>query len=95
VLLSAEQLAAYPGVYAIMPPMFLKIFIADGKLMAQATGQGAFVLDPAGNDVFTAKAYGIEIKFGRDGSGSVVMLGLLQGGMELKGERMKESPGGG
>ena len=63
--------------------------------MAQASGQGAFALDPAGNDVFTAKAYGIEIRFERNAAGKVVMLGLLQGGMELKGERMKETPGGG
>lgn len=95
VVLSAEQLAAYSGVYAIMPPMFLKVFVEDGKLMAQATGQGAFALDSEGNDVFSAKAYGIEIKFERDASGKVVMMGFLQGSMELKGQRMNEKPSGG
>jgi serine-type D-Ala-D-Ala carboxypeptidase/endopeptidase len=95
VVLTATQLAEYPGVYAILPPMFLKVFIADGALMAQATGQGAFALEAAGNDVFTAKAYGIEIKFGRDANGKVAMLGLLQGGRELKGERLQETPAGG
>jgi hypothetical protein len=78
-----------------MPPMFLKVFVEDGKLMAQATGQGAFALDSEGNDVFSAKAYGIEIKFERDASGKVVMMGFLQGSMELKGQRMNEKPSGG
>lgn len=95
ITLTEAELAAYPGIYSIMPPTFLKVFVADGKLMAQASGQGAFALDPAGDDVFTAKAYGIEIRFERNAAGKVVMLGLLQGGMELKGERMKETPGGG
>lgn len=95
ITLSESELAAYPGVYSIMPPTFLKVFVSEGKLMAQASGQGAFALDPAGNDVFTAKAYGIEIRFERDAAGKVIMLGLLQSGMELKGERMREAPGGG
>jgi CubicO group peptidase (beta-lactamase class C family) len=95
VMLTPAQLADYPGVYAIMPPTFLKVFIENGRLMAQASGQGAFVLDAAGEDVFTAKAYGIEIRFERDAAGKVVMLGLLQAGMELKGARMAEKPGGG
>lgn len=83
--LTAAQLQAYAGTYAITSAFALKVFTEGGVLMAQATGQGAFPLDPAGNDVFTAVAFGIEIRFIRSESGVVVALELLQGGQRLKG----------
>ena len=36
------QLRAYAGTYTLMSQFDLKVFVDDGKLMAQATGQGAF-----------------------------------------------------
>jgi len=76
----AEQLQAYPGVYALGPNFDLKVFVENGNLMAQATGQGAFPLDMKTKDQFAADAYGIEIHFERDASGNVKSLQLLQAG---------------
>ncbi len=85
--LSAEQLAEYSGMYPLMPNFALKVFAENGQLMAQASGQGAFALDSAGKDVFTASAFGIEIRFTRGQDGKVSGLRLLQGGNEMKGSK--------
>jgi len=74
------QWQAYVGSYALGPNFDLKVFIENDKLMAQATGQGAFEVEPKAADQFSADAYGIEIRFQRDASGAVTDLQLLQGG---------------
>ncbi len=97
--MSATQLQAYSGIYNLMPGFDLKVFVQDGKLMAQATGQGAFEIEANGKDRFTADAFGIEIQFERDatsaGNGSkndaedraVKSLALLQAGKTLRGDK--------
>ena len=85
--LSAEQLAEYSGMYPLMPNFALKVFAENGQLMAQASGQGAFALDSAGKDVFSASAFGIEIRFTRGEDGKVSGLRLLQAGNEMKGSK--------
>jgi len=76
----AEQLQAYAGVYALGPNFELKVFVEQGSLMAQATGQGAFEIEQTAKDQFAAEAYGIEVHFERDAAGSVRSLKLLQAG---------------
>lgn len=85
--LTNEQLAAFAGNYALMPGFVLTVRARDGKLHAQATGQGEFPLDAAGADTFEAAAYGIEIVFKRDQAGAVASLDLHQGGQVLSGKR--------
>ncbi|MBB1089489.1 serine hydrolase [Lysobacter sp. SG-8] len=86
---AAGLLSDYAGTYPLAPTdMTLTVSERDGVLHAQATGQGAFALVPAGGDVFRADAFGIEIRFQRDGSGRVVALALHQGGQVLGGERL-------
>ena len=85
--LSAEQLAEYSGMYPLMPNFALKVFAENGQLMAQASGQGAFALNSAGKDIFSASAFGIEIRFTRGEDGKVSGLRLLQGGNEMKGSK--------
>lgn len=87
VAVDAGTLAAYAGSYPLMPGFALKVFVEGGTLMAQATGQGAFALDAAGDDVFRADAFGIEIRFERGEDGAVSRLALHQGGQILRGER--------
>ncbi len=77
---SVEQLQAYVGVYALAPNFDLKVFVENGSLMAQATGQGAFEVEAQAKDQFAADAYGIEIHFEREAEGAVKSLKLLQGG---------------
>ncbi len=81
-----EQLAGYSGLYPLASGFALKVFVENGELMAQATGQAAFVLSAAGKDRFMADAYGIEIRFTRV-AGQVTALELLQGGQVLRGAK--------
>ena len=85
--LDAKTLDGYAGSYPLMPGFALKVFVEDGGLQAQATGQGAFALQAAGKDVFRADAFGIEIRFSRGADGAVAALVLKQGGQTLQGPR--------
>jgi CubicO group peptidase (beta-lactamase class C family) len=84
---SAEALRAYAGEYPLQPGFALRVFVDGSTLMAQATGQGAFALDPAGNDRFEAAAFGIVIDFERGDDGLVRALTLAQGGGAMRGVR--------
>jgi hypothetical protein len=85
--LSPADLAAYAGHYPLMPSFSLDVREQGGVLYAQATGQGAFPLDATAEDTFEAPAYGIEIRFHRDGSGRVESLELHQAGHVMRGKR--------
>jgi serine-type D-Ala-D-Ala carboxypeptidase/endopeptidase len=80
-------LADYAGDYTLMPGFALKVDSADGRLRAQATGQGAFPLDATGADAFAAPAFGIELRFQRGADGEVTALELHQRGQVLRGTR--------
>ena len=85
--LSPAELAAYAGDYPLMPSFSLNVRERDGRLYAQATGQGAFPLDPTATDTFEAAAVGVEIRFRRDGTGKVESLELHQAGRVMHGVR--------
>ena len=85
--LSAEQLQAYAGQYPLQPGFVLSVRTRDGKLHAQATGQGEFPLEAAAVDAFAAPAFGIEILFKRGPKGEVQSLELHQAGQVLRGTR--------
>lgn len=83
----ASALDEYAGTYPLMPGFDLRVFVEGERLMAQATGQGAFALDPAGGDRFTAAAFGIVIDFERGDDGGISALRLAQGGGLMRGQR--------
>ncbi|WP_162435261.1 serine hydrolase [Pseudoxanthomonas koreensis] len=85
--LSAADLAAYAGDYPLAPSFSLNVREEAGRLLAQATGQGAFPLEPTARDLFEAPAFGIEIRFLRDADGNVESLELHQAGQVLRGKR--------
>jgi serine-type D-Ala-D-Ala carboxypeptidase/endopeptidase len=85
--LKPDQLQAYAGTYSLMPGFDLKVFVEGAKLMAQATGQGAFEIEAKAKDQFTADAFGIEVQFERDSNNAVKKLALLQGGQTLRGDK--------
>src|SRR5690606_26888116 len=60
---AGADLSAYPGTYQLAGGMNLRIFVEDGRLFGQATGQGAFPLEPAGEHSFTFPPAGIRITF--------------------------------
>lgn len=64
VKLSAGEMAKYTGVYASTQiPLKITISVKENTLMAQATGQAAFPLEPAGTDQFKFEQAGVEIQF--------------------------------
>lgn len=77
--LSAEQLATLAGIYSTSPQFKLTVRARDGKLFAQATGQGEFELFATGPRKFFAKITPLQIEFAGD-SGQPESLVIEQGG---------------
>lgn len=62
--LSEEEMEAYTGTFSSeMFPMDIEIFIQNGNLMAQATGQGAFPLTVNSHTVMSFEPAGIVLEF--------------------------------
>ncbi|MDU0354714.1 serine hydrolase domain-containing protein [Paraglaciecola aquimarina] len=80
--LPESELAKYQGVFASQDiPLKITIKVENGKLMAQATGQGPFVLTPFSNSEFRFAPAGIAMLFGLDdGSVDYRRFQLKQGG---------------
>lgn len=81
----------WAGEYELMPGFVLRIFERDGRLMGQATGQGAFELTPSDGDKVEAKAFGISISFLRDAAGLVTSMVFRQGGQTLPATKRSAS----
>ena len=84
---AAAQLAAYAGDYPLMPGFVLKVFVQDGVLHIQGTGQQALPTTAVAADVFAVEQVGAEFRFERDDAGAVTAVTLHQGGQVLRGEK--------
>lgn len=84
---AAEDLSQYEGTYALAPTFKINVFVEGGKLMGQATGQGANQLFSEGNDRFFLTVVDAQIQFNRDDSGAIDSLTLFQGGQEIPAPR--------
>jgi len=80
---AAEALASLAGVYALNSQFKLNVRARDGKLFAQATGQGEFELFASQARRFFARVTPLELVFDGD-SGSPAALTLLQAGQRLR-----------
>ncbi|MEL7729317.1 serine hydrolase [Citromicrobium bathyomarinum] len=82
-------LDAYEGTYALSPSFKIKVFVEDGKLMTQATGQAAFELfaQEGEEDFFFLKVVDAQLRFNRDAAGDVRSLTLYQNGQEITGTK--------
>lgn len=78
--LPVSTLQDYVGTYPMAPNFVIRVFLKDGQLFAQATGQQAFVLHASRRDAFFADVSGIRIDFVRDAHGKVDALVLHQAG---------------
>ncbi len=87
VVVPAEALRAYEGVYDLAPEFSITIAVVDGGLTAQATGQQQLPLFAEGPDAFFLRVVDARITFTRDASGAVTGLVLHQGGREAPGTR--------
>lgn len=74
----ASILLSYEGVYSSPEfPLKLTIFVRDGQLFGQATGQPSFLLEAENDQIFRHDAYNIRITFGEQ------QLELKQGGLKI------------
>jgi CubicO group peptidase (beta-lactamase class C family) len=83
IVLPAAALQALAGSYALNPQFKLAVRVENGKLLAQATGQGAFELFATSEREFFARVAEIVIRFDGD-SGVPAALTLRQGGQALR-----------
>ncbi|RUO32676.1 serine hydrolase [Aliidiomarina sanyensis] len=81
------DLAQYEGVYPLLPGFDLRIFVQDGQLHIQGTGQPSAPVAYAEEDTFENRQFGARFVFERDAAGHVVSVVLHQGGQQLRGER--------
>jgi CubicO group peptidase (beta-lactamase class C family) len=80
-----EKLA---GVYELNPQFKIAVTSEDGKLFAQATGQGKAQVFPSSETVFFYKVVDAELVFQRDESGTVTGLVLKQNGRDMPAKRL-------
>jgi len=80
VAVDAKVLESYVGTFKTEQiPLDIKVFVKEGKLYLQATGQSAFAPKPKSPTVFAMAAYNLEIEF--DSANSFT---LKQGGQTFK-----------
>lgn len=82
VAVPAEALRAYEGVYELAPTFVMTVTVVAGKLMVQATGQGALELHPEAADAFFLREIDAQVTFDRDASGAVTGMVLHQNGRD-------------
>ena len=81
----------YIGNYQLLPSMQIAIRVEEGELIAQATGQGAFVLYPTSETAFFADVADITVTFSLGEAGIVEGLTLLQAGQTLFAPKLEDS----
>lgn len=83
---SEETLKTYVGMYSSEQfPLQIRVFLAEGKLMGQATGQGPFPLTPYSPTEFVFEPAGIEMNFENQ-----TQFTFKQGGRSFLFERTEE-----
>lgn len=86
--MAEADLKQYEGTYALTPSFAITTTVQNGRLMAQATEQGAYEIYPEEQkDHFFYKVVDAQIVFERDASGKVEALTLFQNGMQLRGKK--------
>jgi CubicO group peptidase (beta-lactamase class C family) len=85
--IAPEALRAFEGVYELAPTFAITVSVVDGRLMAQATGQGAFQLHAETAGGFFLREVDARITFTRDATGAVDGLILHQGGRDSPAPR--------
>jgi hypothetical protein len=89
VALPVEKLERLVGQYELAPNFIMKIFVNDGKLFGQATGQQAFELSAKDELHFFLTVVDAEIAFVEGEDGSIESLILYQNGQEIPGKKLE------
>lgn len=90
VALDLPAARAAAGRYELAPGFVLTLSLDGERLMAQATGQGAFELRQDSTGDYYAQVADILIRMQRDGEGRATALTLLQGGGAMPGKRLAD-----
>ena len=89
VSVDANTMAQYVGTYRLQPNFDVTIRLRDGKLFAQATGQGEFELFGKSDTTFFARITPLEIMFEDVKDGMARRFQLTQGGSTRPAERVQ------
>lgn len=84
---SKSSLKEYEGSFDLNQQITVTIIVEDGKLMAEATGQGKFELINVKGDEFEIAMAPVKIKFIRDENKKVVAMEVDQGGNIMKAKK--------
>jgi CubicO group peptidase (beta-lactamase class C family) len=87
--LAEATLKQYEGTYALTDDFAITVKVEGGKLMAQATGQGAYEIFPEKEDYFFYKVVDAQIGFEKDAAGKIVALTLFQNGAKMRGKKIQ------
>jgi D-alanyl-D-alanine-carboxypeptidase/D-alanyl-D-alanine-endopeptidase len=87
IALPPEMLRQYPGSYTLAPGFKLFVTLENGKLYAQASGQGRNELFASAPDEFFLKVVDAQLRFRRASDGGVTSLVLYQNGAEMPAPR--------
>jgi len=82
VTLVQERLREYVGRYELNPSFIIRFYLENGMLFTQATGQPAFPVFAADNDILFLKVVDAELHFERDEKGKVSGVVLHQNGVK-------------
>ncbi len=85
----AKIMAQYVGIYRLGPNFDVTIRLRDGKLFAQATGQGEFELFGKSDTAFFAKVTPMEIVFEDVKDGKALRFQITQGGSTRPAPRVE------
>lgn len=88
--LDLAELEILVGTYELQPGFNLDIFLEDGRLYGQATGQNMFELFAESRNQFYSLGTGIEIEFKFDENGETESLILYQGGGSYNAPKIED-----
>jgi len=88
--LTQEQINAVIGTYSLAPSVELSVFVEDGKLLTQLTGQGKLPLFAESPTLLFLKVVDAQLEFANDASGKANQVTLHQGGRDQVAKRMGE-----
>ncbi len=91
-LFGQADLEKYVGQYQLTGlPLVITVTVEGGKVMAQATGQGKFELEPVSDGSYAVKGAPIKISFQTDAKGAVTGLTVNQGGTDVSAPKINAS----
>jgi CubicO group peptidase (beta-lactamase class C family) len=86
--MSDETALSYVGKYEMGPGFILTIFMEDGQMKGQATGQGALDIFPEAENRYFVKAANIVLEFDKDEKGKVDKVNIFQNGGKVVAKRL-------